>query len=573
MKPPVATRARPETLPIHARLLYARVSIFNDMRNRPVTRPTTLADFAKRIRPGADNNPLAGLTFGQARIEVLSGLTVALALVPEAVAFAFVAGVPPLVGLYAAFMVGLITAVFGGRPGMISGATGALAVVMVALVAQHGIQYLFATVVLMGILQLLAGVFRLGKFIRMVPHPVMLGFVNGLAIVIFLAQMEQFKIVNETGDKVWMTGTTLALMLGLVGATMALIYLTPKVTKFIPAPLAAIGIVAGVVIGFDLPVPRVGDLASLKGGWPTFALPQVPFTLDTLKIIFPYAMILAAIGLIESLLTLNLVGTMTGKRGGASQECAAQGVANIVTGFFGGMGGCAMIGQSMINVKSGGRTRLSGIAAALFLLAFILYASGLIEMIPLAALVGVMFMVVIGTFAWQSIGILRRVPKSDALVILLVTAVTVAEDLATAVVVGVIVSALVYAWNAAARIQALPRPSSSEKGALVYEIEGPLFFGSATKFVELFDPENDPDLVILDFMDSRIVDHSGLQAIEAVAEKYEAAGKRLQLRHLTRDCHRLLSNAGQLMVDMDDDPDYRVAVDYDVKLGRMGGGH
>ena len=536
-----------------------------------MTRPTTLADFAKRIRPSDANSPFNGLTLSQTRIEILSGLTVALALVPEAVAFAFVAGVPPLVGLYAAFMVGLITALFGGRPGMISGATGALAVVMVALVADHGIQYLFATVVLMGILQLLAGIFRLGKFIRMVPHPVMLGFVNGLAIVIFLAQMEQFKIVEANGDKVWMTGATLWLMLALVGATMALIYLTPKVTKFIPAPLAAIGIVAGLVIGFDLPVPRVGDLASLEGGLPKFAIPQVPLTLETLKIIFPYALILAAIGLIESLLTLNLVGTMTGKRGGASQECLAQGAANVVTGFFGGMGGCAMIGQSMINVKSGGRTRLSGIAAALFLLAFILYASGIIELIPLAALVGVMFMVVIGTFAWQSIGILRRVPKSDALVILLVTAVTVAEDLAIAVVVGVIVSALVYAWNAAARIQALPRPSSSEEGALVYEIEGPLFFGSATKFVELFDPKNDPDLVILDFMDSRIVDHSGLQAIEAVAEKYEAAGKRLQLRHLTRDCHRLLSNAGQLMVDMDDDPDYRVAVDYDVKVGRMGG--
>ncbi len=538
-----------------------------------MTRPTTLADFARRIRPSDANSPFNGLTLSQTRIEILSGLTVALALVPEAVAFAFVAGVPPLVGLYAAFMVGLITALFGGRPGMISGATGALAVVMVALVADHGIQYLFATVVLMGILQLLAGIFRLGKFIRMVPHPVMLGFVNGLAIVIFLAQLEQFKIVSENGDKVWMTGTTLALMLALVGATMALIYLTPKVTRFIPAPLAAIGIVAGLVIGFDLPVPRVGDLASLEGGLPQFAIPQVPFTFETLKIIFPYALILAAIGLIESLLTLNLVGTMTGKRGGASQECLAQGAANVVTGFFGGMGGCAMIGQSMINVKSGGRTRLSGIAAALFLLAFILYASGIIELIPLAALVGVMFMVVIGTFAWQSIRILRRVPKSDALVILLVTAVTVAEDLAIAVVVGVIVSALVYAWNAAARIQALPRPSNSEEGALVYEIEGPLFFGSATKFVELFDPENDPDLVILDFMDSRIVDHSGLQAIEAVAEKYEAAGKRLQLRHLTRDCHRLLSKAGQLMVDMDDDPDYRVAVDYDVRVGRMGGGH
>jgi SulP family sulfate permease len=538
-----------------------------------LSRPTTVADFAKRLRIAEASAQITKLGVAQVRIEILSGLTVALALVPEAVAFAFVAGVDPLVGLYAAFMVGLITAVFGGRPGMISGATGALAVVMVALVADHGVQYLFATVVLMGILQVSAGVFKLGKFIRMVPHPVMLGFVNGLAIVIFLAQMEQFKVSDGAGGHVWMSGVTLWLTLALVGGTMALVYFTPKVTKFIPAPLAAIGIIAVLVIAFDLPVPRVGDLATLKGGLPTFGIPQVPFTLETLYIIFPYAVILAAIGLIESLLTLNLVGTITGKRGGASQECVAQGAANVVTGFFGGMGGCAMIGQSMINVKSGGRTRLSGIAAALFLLAFILVGSGVIEMIPLAALVGVMFMVVIGTFAWQSIGVLRRVPKSDALVILLVTAVTVAEDLATAVVVGVLVSAVVYAWNAAARIQIVARQSQSEEGALVYEIAGPLFFGSATSFVERFHPENDPDVVILDFMDSRIVDHSALQAIEDVAAKYQEAGKRLRLRHLTQDCHRLLTNAGQLMVDMDDDPDYRVAVDYDVNVGQMGSGH
>ena len=539
------------------------------MPNTP--KPLTLSDYAKKLvgqRRSADR-----LSLGQLKTEVLSGLTVALALVPEAVAFAFVAGVDPLVGLYAAFMVGLITALFGGRPGMISGATGALAVVMVALVADHGVQYLFATVVLMGILQLLAGVFRLGKFIRMVPHPVMLGFVNGLAIVIFLAQMEQFKIVGENGEKMWMSGPTLWLTLGLVAGTMALIWLTPKVTKAIPAPLAAIGIIAALVIFLDIPVPRVGDLASLKGGLPTFAIPDVPFTFETLKIIFPYAFILAAIGLIESLLTLNLVGTMTGKTGGASKESLAQGAANVVTGFFGGMGGCAMIGQSMINVKSGGRTRVSGTMAALFLLAFILFASALIELIPLAALVGVMFMVVIGTFAWQSFRVLRRVPRSDALVILLVTAVTVAEDLAVAVIVGVIVSALVYSWNAASRIHARARPSESEEGARVYEIEGPLFFGSAGSFIELFNPEDDPETVILDFMGSRVVDHSALQAIEAVAAKYQAAGKRLQLRHLTPDCHKLLSNAGQLMVDTEDDPHYRVAVDYDIKTGRLGSEH
>jgi len=538
------------------------------MPNTPA--PLTLSDYAKKLvgqRSGTER-----LSVGQLKTEVLSGLTVSLALVPEAVAFAFVAKVDPLVGLYAAFIVGLITALFGGRPGMISGATGALAVVMVALVLDHGVQYLFATVVLMGILQLLAGVFRLGKFIRMVPHPVMLGFVNGLAIVIFLAQMEQFKIGPEDA-KVWMTGAMLWMTLALVAGTMAIIWLTPKVTKAIPAPLVAIGLIAALVISFDIPVLNVGDLASISGGLPEFAIPDVPFTFETLKIIFPYAFILAAIGLIESLLTLNLVGSMTGKTGGASKESLAQGAANVVTGFFGGMGGCAMIGQSMINVKSGGRTRLSGVAAALFLLAFILFASPLIEAIPLAALVGVMFMVVIGTFAWQSIAVLRRVPRSDALVILLVTGVTVVEDLATAVIVGVIFSALVYSWNAASRIHARARPSESEEGALVYEIEGPLFFGSAGSFIELFEPENDPETVILDFMGSRVVDHSALQAIEAVAAKYQAAGKRLQLRHLTPDCHKLLSNAGQLMVDTKDDPHYRVAVDYDIKTGRLGSDH
>jgi len=511
--------------------------------------------------------------FGQIRTETLSGLTVALALVPEAIAFAFVAGVAPLVGLYAAFIVGLITAVFGGRPGMISGATGALAVVMVSLVAEHGAQYLFAAVVLMGAIQIVAGVLRLGKFIRMVPHPVMLGFVNGLAIVIFLAQLGQFKVTDDGGETVWMQGITLWTTLGLVGVTMLLIHFTPRVTRMIPAPLAAIAGVAAVVILFDIPVPRVGDLASLKGGLPQFAVPDLPLNLETLYIILPYSIILAAIGLIESLLTLNLVGEITGKRGGASQECVAQGVANTVTGFFGGMGGCAMIGQSMINVKSGGRSRLSGIAAALFLLSFILFASPVIELIPLAALVGVMFMVVIGTFAWQSLKILRIIPRSDAFVILLVTAVTVMEDLAIAVVVGVIVSALVYAWNAASMIHAKARPSATEVGARVYEIEGPLFFGSAARFQELFHPKEDPELVILDFQGSRVVDQSALQAIEAVAAKYRSAGKRLQLRHLTHDCHRLLTTAGQLMVDRDDDPDYGLAVDYEVRPGPFGDGH
>ncbi|WP_417206695.1 SulP family inorganic anion transporter [Antarctobacter sp.] len=542
-------------------------------------RKAILATFANRLAlPDLSLMPDEKLTPARWRIELLAGLTVALALVPEAVAFAFVAGVHPLVGLYAAFLVGLVTALIGGRPGMISGATGALAVVMVALVAQHGVEYLFATVVLMGLLQLIAGALQWGKFIRLVPHPVMLGFVNGLAIVIFLAQMGQFKVpgtMENTGHGVgggeWLSGTPLYMMLGLTALTMVIIWVMPKISKVVPAPLVGIFIVAALVIGFGLDVPRVGDLASIQGGLPTFHLPAVPFNLETLEIILPYAVILAAIGLIESLLTLNLVGEMTGKRGGASQECLAQGAANVLTGFFGGMGGCAMIGQSMINVKSGARTRVAGIAAALFLLIFILFASPLIELIPLAALVGVMFMVVIGTFAWNSLTILTKVPLMDAFVILLVTVVTVMEDLAVAVVVGVIVSALAYAWNNARRIDAHTRESVTDLGAKVYEIRGPLFFGSSEGFGELFDIENDPDTVIVDFKESRVVDQSALQAIEALAGKYEAAGKQIKLRHLSRDCHRLLNKAGHLMIDSDDDPDYEIAVDYHVRTGILGG--
>ncbi|MEM7069853.1 MAG: SulP family inorganic anion transporter [Pseudomonadota bacterium] len=526
--------------------------------------------FAERLSIGQSQR-IPAFSATLARTEILSGLTVALALVPEAVAFAFVAGVHPLVGLYAAFIVGLITAIFGGRPGMISGATGALAVVMVSLVATHGVEYLFATVVLMGILQILAGIFRLGKFIRLVPHPVMLGFVNGLAIVIFMAQLSQFKEKAPDGSEVWMNGMPLALTLALVALTMAIIWIFPRMTKIIPAPLAGIGIVSLLVIFAGLDVPRVGDLASIQGGLPAFHIPMVPINLDTLEIIFPYAVILAAIGLIESLLTLNLVGEITGRRGGASQECIAQGAANTITGFFGGMGGCAMIGQSMINVKSGGRTRISGTSAALFLLAFILFASSLIEQIPLAALVGVMFMVVIGTFAWQSLTILRRIPLTDAFVILLVTVVTVLSDLAIAVVVGVIVSALAYSWNASKRIHA--KTSICDDGAKVYEIEGPLFFGSTEGFAELFDAKNDPDRVIVDFMSSRVVDQSALQAIEDLASKYHANDKSLQLRHLSKDCHSLLKRAGQLLVDSDDDPDYGLVVDYTIKTGSFGSGH
>ena len=505
------------------------------------------------------------------KTEILAGLTVALALVPEAVSFSFVAGVHPLVGLYAAFIVGLITALIGGRPGMISGATGALAVVMVALVSLHGVEYLFATVVLMGILQIIAAFLRLGKFIRLVPYPVMLGFVNGLAIVIFLAQMSQFQTIESDGGKQWMEGQTLFVMLLLVAVTMIVIWFAPKITKFIPAPLAGIIFVAGLVILLDIDVPRVGDLASIKGGMPTFHIPLVDFNLETLLIILPFALILAAIGLIESLLTLNLVGDLTGKVGGASQECVAQGIANTVTGFFGGMGGCAMIGQSMINVKSGGRTRLSGIAASLFLLLFIIIGSSLIEQIPLAALVGVMFMVVIGTFAWQSITVIRRIPITDVIVMLIVTSITVIYDLAIAVICGVIVSALAYAWNNATRITG--RIEVNNDGNTIYYIEGPLFFGSVQGFSEIFNPEKDTDLVIIDFINSRVVDQSALQAIEELAMKYKKKRKKLQLRHLSTDCHSLLRKAGQLVVDSDDDPDYGLAVDYGVKPGAFGNSH
>ena len=530
-----------------------------------------LLNFANSISFNAQNYiPKDGFSLSLIRVEILSGLTVALALVPEAIAFAFVAGVAPLSGLYAAFIVGLITALIGGRPGMISGATGALAVVMVALVTDHGVEYLFATVVLMGILQLIAGASKLGKFIRMVPQSVMLGFVNGLAIVIGISQLSQFKKINSIGESVWISGDTLTYSVIFIALTMYIIWLLPKMTKILPSTLIAILFTTIVVSIFKIDIPNVGDLASVKGGLPEFSMPSVPLNIETLKIIFPYAFILASIGLIESLLTLNLVSEITNKRGGASQECLAQGLANTVTGFFGGMGGCAMIGQSMINVSSGGRTRIAGIAAALFLLIFILYASTYIEMIPIAALVGVMFMVVIGTFAWNSLKILFFVPRSDALVTVLVTVVTVLADLAIAVIVGVIVSALVFAWKSASKIRAVERLSKSEKGAKVYEIEGQLFFSSANSFLEIFTPSKDPKVVIIDFAKSKVIDQSALKAIEDIAEKYNSFGKKVKLRHLTRDCHKLLSRSGQLVLDSDDDPDYGMAVDYGVKLGIFG---
>ena len=495
-----------------------------------------------------------------AKNEILSGLTVALALVPEAVAFAFVAGVDPLVGLYAAFMVGLLAAIFGGRPGMISGATGAMAVVMVALVAEHGVEYLFAAVVLTGLFQIGAGALRLGKFIRIVPYPVMLGFVNGLAIVIFLAQLQHFQVTSTEGGKEWLSGDALMIFSGLVILTMFIIKFLPKFTGSFPAALAAIITVSLLVLGLQLDTVTVGDLASIKGGLPAFHIPSVPFNFETLMIILPYSFILAAVGLIESLLTLSLIDEVTNTRGRGNRECMGQGIANTVTGFFGGMGGCAMIGQSMINVNSGGRQRLSGVAAALFLLMFILFASPLIERIPMAALVGVMFVVVLATFEWSSLRIMGKIPASDAFVLILVSAVTVLTDLAIAVVVGVIVSALVFAWEHAKHINS--KTYDDEQGSRVHELNGPLFFGSVKNFLELFNPEDDPDDVIIEFQNSRVADHSAIEAIDTLAERYIRAGKTLHLRHLSEECRKLLKKAGDLVeVNVMEDPRYHVADD------------
>ncbi|MEO0509483.1 MAG: SulP family inorganic anion transporter [Verrucomicrobiota bacterium] len=496
--------------------------------------------------------------------DLLSGLTVALALVPEAVAFAFVAGVDPLVGLYAAFIVGLVTSIAGGRPGMISGATGALAVVIVALVATHGIEYLFATVVLAGILQILAGVLRLGKFIRLVPHPVMFGFVNGLAVVIFQSQLGQFKVTNDAGELVWMQGSQLYIMLGLVVLTMAIIHFLPKLTKAVPSALVAIVVTSLLVIGFGINTLSVGDIASVGGGLPAFSIPGVPFNFDTLGVIFPFALTMAAVGLIESLMTLSLIDDLTETRGRGNRECVGQGLANVLTGFFGGMGGCAMIGQSMINIRSGGRGRLSGISAALFLLLFILFIPGLIEMIPIAALVGVMFMVVIGTFEWTSFRILTKIPKIDAFVLILVSLITILlHNLALAVIAGVVVSALAYAWESATHLRA--EVSKDEEGVKHYDLFGPLFFGSVKSFQDNFTPANDPAEVVIDFRNSRVWDHSGIEAINTLTERYRKSGTVLHIRHLSAECRQLLDKAGNMIeVNIAEDPVYHVAED---KLG------
>ena len=491
------------------------------------------------------------------KTEILSSLTVALALVPEAVAFAFIAGLSPLTGLYAAFMMGLITSIFGGRPGMISGATGAVAVIIVALAKSHGVEYVFATVVLAGMVQVLAGALRLGKLMRLVPHPVIFGFVNGLAIIIFMSQLDQFKDASGA----WLAGSSLYVLLGLVLLTMFIIWAMPRFTKAVPASLTAILVVFGVVNYFGIDTRTVGDMASIKGGFPPFHLPQVPLTFETLTIIFPYAAIMAGVGLIESLLTLNIIDEITETRGRGNREAVAQGAANMLSGVFSGMGGCAMIGQSLINISSGARARLSGIVASVMLLVFIMFGSGLIERLPMAALTGLMIMVAIGTFEWASLRTFNKMPKSDVFVMVLVTLVTaVLHNLALAVVVGVIIAALVFAWDNAKRIRA--RKRFDEDGTKHYEIYGPLFFGSIAAFNEKFDVLNDPDEIVIDFEESRVVDMSAIEALNKITERYLKVGKKVHLKHLSPDCRRLLANAEELIdVNVVEDPSYKVVVD------------
>jgi len=480
------------------------------------------------------------------KTEILSGLTVALALVPEAIAFALIAGLSPLTGLYAAFTIGFVTSILGGRPGMISGATGAIAVVIVALAKSHGVEYIFAAVVLAGLIQILAGVFRLGKFIRLVPHPVMFGFVNGLAIMIFLAQMDQFKMAGPDGILYWMSGGQMYLMLGLVALTMLIIWGLPKITKVIPASLAAILVVSAVVIGFGINTKTVGDIASIQGGFPPFHIPAIPFTLESLNVIYPYALIIAGVGLIESLLTLNLIDEITETRGLGNKECIAQGTANIVTGMFSGMGGCAMIGQSLINISSGARARLSGIVASLMLLVFIMYGAPLIERLPMAALTGLMIMVAIGTFEWASLRSFGKMPTHDVFVMVLVSLITVfLHNLALAVLVGVIISALSFAWENSKRIRA--RKRIDEAGVKHYEIYGPLFFGSVAAFSEKFDVQTDPENVIIDFYESRVADMSGIEALNKITQRYRAVNKKVQLMHLDARCIKLLNKADNII--------------------------
>ena len=494
------------------------------------------------------------------KTEVLAGLTVAMTMMPESLSFAILAGFPPLVGLYAAFIMGLVTAIFGGRPGLISGGAGATVVVLIALMKSHGLEYVFAAVALAGLIQVLVGIFKFGKFVRLVPQPVMYGFVNGLAVIIFMAQFEQFK-TTVNGQSTWIAGQPLLIMAGLVALTVALVVVFPKITKAIPPSLAAIIIVFFIVLGFNIDTKTVSDIASVSGGFPPFHIPEVPFSLDTLKVIFPYSLIMAGVGLTEGLLTLNLVDEITGTRGNGNREAIAQGGANFLNGFFFGMGGCPMIAQTLVNLSAGARARLSGIVASLTILLIILFAAPVIERVPMAALTGVMIMVAIGTFEWVSLKIINKMPKQDVFVGILVAVITIwLHNLALAVLIGVIISALVFAWDSAKRIRA--KKYIDANGVKHYEIYGPLFFGSVATFTEKFDVLNDPEEIIIDFKDSRVADMSGIEALNKLTERYHVAGKKLHLRHLSEDCRLLLKNAETVIdVNIMEDPIYHVAAD------------
>lgn len=494
------------------------------------------------------------------RTEILAGLTVAMTMIPESLSFAILAGFPPLTGLYAAFIMGLVTAIFGGRPGMVSGGAGATVIVLIALMKSHGLEYVFAAVALAGVLQILVGVFKLGKFIRLVPQPVMFGFVNGLAIVIFMSQIEQFKTMVN-GQSVWLSGNPLFIMLGLVALTIAIVLLFPKISKAVPASLVAIMIVFALVLGFNIQTKTVMDIASISGGFPPFHIPEIPLNGKTLQLIFPYALIMASVGLTEGLLTLNLVDEITATKGNGNRESIAQGSANILNGFFYGMGGCPMIAQTLVNLSAGSRARLSGIVAALTILLIILFGGPVIQKLPIAALVGVMIMVAIGTFEWASFRIINKMPKHDIFVLVTVALITVIlHNLALAVLIGVVISALVFAWESAKRIRA--KKYTDEKGVKHYEIYGPLFFASTTAFAEKFDVVNDPEEVIIDFKESKIVDMSAIDAVNKITERYAKINKKVHLRHLSADCRELLQNADQLIdVNILEDPTYKVATE------------
>lgn len=494
------------------------------------------------------------------KTEILAGLTVAMTMMPESLSFAILAGFPPLTGLYAAFIMGLVTAIFGGRPGLISGGAGATVIVLIALMKAHGLDYVFAAVVLAGVFQISIGLFKLGKFVRLVPQPVMYGFVNGLAIVIFMAQLEQFKTVVN-GEMVWLSGPALYLMLGLVLLTIAIVLLLPKFTKAIPSSLVAIIVVFLLVLGFNIDTKTVGDIAAVSGGFPPFHIPAVPFNFETLQIILPYALIMGAVGLTEGLLTLNLVDEITESKGNSNRECIAQGSANMLNGFFFGMGGCPMIAQTLVNLSAGARARLSGIVAAITILIIILFGAPIIEKVPMAALTGVMIMVAIGTFEWMSFKIINKMPAKDIFVGILVAGITVwLHNLALAVLIGVVVSALMFAWESAKKIRA--RKYIDENGAKHYEIYGPLFFGSTHNFMEKFEPATDPEIVIIDFKDSRIADMSGIDAINKLTERYRKVGKTIQLTHLSKDCRKLLKDAEAIIVvNILEDPIYQVATE------------